>query len=202
MGYWFGQNKLKKTLDLCYNDGPLALIIFDNSYARIVDPISSKILNELALWKRLKLPEKTIESVEWLNEFKSVDTRRPSETDCQDFNTIKTRIESWFKSSSPESISIKDIASLSAPQWMIHQLITGGLSMNDATHSASVIMTKIRLTFVENWQSRQKVQTEHTVFPTPLYDISPIRISTMWGKGTPGSINAKNIANQNTGTFK
>ena len=143
------------------------------------------------MWKRLKLPEKTIESVEWLNEFKSEDTRRPSETDCQDFNTIKTRIESWFKSSSPESISIKDIASLSAPQWMIDQLITGGLSMNDATYNASVIMTQIRLTFVENWQSRQKVQTEHTVFPTPLYDISPVRVSTMWGKGTPGSINAK-----------
>ena len=97
-------------------------------------------------------------------------------------------------------MSIKDIASLSAPQWMIDQLITGGLSINDATYSASVIMTQIRLTFVENWQSRQKVQTEHTVFSTPLYDISPIRISTMWGKGTPGSINAKNIASQKTRT--
>ena len=139
----------------------------------------------------IEITRKTTESVEWLNEFKSVNTRKPSETDCQDFNTIKTRIESWFKSSSPESISIKDIASLSAPQWMIDQLITGGLSMNDATYSASVIMTQIRLTFVENWQSRQKVQTEHTIFPTPLYDISPVRVSTMWGKGTPGSIMQK-----------
>jgi hypothetical protein len=54
-------------------------------------------------------------------------------------------------------------------------------------------MTQIRLTFVENWQSRQKVKTEHTVFPTPLYDITPVRISTLWGKGTPGSINAKTL---------
>jgi hypothetical protein len=33
LGYWFGINRLRKTIDLCYNDGPVALIAFDNEFA-------------------------------------------------------------------------------------------------------------------------------------------------------------------------
>ena len=54
LGYWFGKNRLRKTLDLCYNDGPVALIVFDNSFARAVDPISSTLLDELTIWHRSK----------------------------------------------------------------------------------------------------------------------------------------------------
>ena len=126
LGYWFGQNKLKKTLDLCYNDGPLALITFDNSFARITDPIPSKLLNELTLWKQMKLPLKNADSIEWLNDFQSVKTRKPSDAECQDFNIITTRVESWITTpDSLENIKFCDIASLNAPQWMTDQLITG-----------------------------------------------------------------------------
>ena len=142
----------------------------------------------------MKLPLQNADSIEWLNDFQSVKTRKPSDTECQDFNIIRTRVESWI--TTPDSLDIFkfcDIASLNAPQWTTDQLITGGLSANDATHTALLIMTKIRLTLVDNWQSRHIAQTENKVFPTPLYNITPPRVSTIWGKGTPGSINKKKL---------
>ena len=58
LGYWFGKNRLKKTLDLCYNDGPVALITFDNEFARNVEPIPAALLDQLTVWKNTKLPDK------------------------------------------------------------------------------------------------------------------------------------------------
>ena len=59
LGYWFGKNRLKKTLDLCYNDGPVALITFDNEFARNVEPIPGTLLDQLTIWKNTNYQTKT-----------------------------------------------------------------------------------------------------------------------------------------------
>ena len=68
LGYWFGINRLRKTIDLCYNDGPVALIAFDNEFARSADPLPVTLTEELAIWRRSKLPTKHIDSIQWLHE--------------------------------------------------------------------------------------------------------------------------------------
>ena len=145
---------------VCYNDGPVALIVFDNSFARAVDPISSTLLDELTIWHRTKLPTKHVDSIEWLHDFRSVGHRSAFNDNCPDYPQLLTRVHSWLDPASPEHLTTSDIASLSPPRWLLDQLACGGLSTNDSFDTAKTILHEFRLTCVTNWQSRTPPQTE------------------------------------------
>ena len=49
-GYWLGMNKLQKTEELSYQDGDLALFVFDNTIARIQTPMDIRLQKEIAAW--------------------------------------------------------------------------------------------------------------------------------------------------------
>ena len=79
----------------------MALITFDNSFARAADPIPAQLLDELAVWHRTKLPLKHIDSIEWLNDFRSVGTRTAPLDTCPDYPLLRARVNTWLDPSSP-----------------------------------------------------------------------------------------------------
>jgi len=198
LGYWFGRNKLSKLLDLCYNDGPVALIVFDNARARAENPFPTKLLDELAIWRASKLPTKHADQIQWLNEFAPAAHRHPPRSECRDYKTLIERVTSWISHPNTtldhhmQHFTVADIANTSPPSWLVDNLLIGGLSATDAALTAMTITQMFRTACITNWQSRNiNNASDTTVNSPPEFDLTPARVVTHWGQPTPGSKNAR-----------
>ena len=125
-----------------------------------------------------------------LNDFKTVGNRTAHNDSCPDYSILLSRVKTWLDPTTSSHFSLSDISNLSPPNWLLDQLICGGLSSNGSFDMAKGITHEFRLACIANWQSRTPPQTEHKRFASPEYDVAPPYVSSIWGKGTTGSSNA------------
>ena len=159
-GYWLGMNKLQKTEALSYQDGDLALFVFDNKIARIQTPMDIPVQKEIAAWMKTQHPANFKRKVTWHNEFKKIGLLQTVAADCRGYNTLHKEVTTWITRidegvANNSAWLLCDIAELRCPQWLLEKLLLGGMAYCDAKNTAKTIVGLVRANVLQNWSARR-----------------------------------------------
>ena len=155
-------------------------------------PLSIK--NELAIWKRTKLPANHVDTIQWSHECAPITHSHPPLDSGKDYSPILTTVQSWLDTNSQAHLSHKQNQHSTPPKWLTEKLLRGGMSKADASTTVVQINNEFRLLCTENWKAQNPTNIQERK-EKPLFDLEPTRKVKHWGAATPGS---RNVAIRNT----